>query len=94
MLDDAFQHLRLKRDLNLVLLDSRSPFGNGHLLPRGLLREPLSALRRAHAVVYTRSEQALTPPIHHRSLRQQPIFYTIHHPIIRKTDQEDGRLSG
>jgi tetraacyldisaccharide 4'-kinase len=90
VLDDAFQHLRLKRDLNLVLLDSRSPFGNGHLLPRGLLREPLSALRRAHAVVYTRSETVLTPPIHHRALRHQPIFYTIHHPIIRKTDQEEG----
>ncbi len=63
VLDDAFQHLRLKRDLNLVLLDSRSPFGNGHMLPRGLLREPLSALRRSHAVVYTRSEQALMAAI-------------------------------
>ena len=93
VLDDAFQHLRLKRDLNLVLLDSRSPFGNGHLLPRGLLREPLSALRRAHAVVYTRSEQALTAPIRHRLPRHQPVFYTSHHPIIRKTDQEDGRFA-
>jgi len=90
VLDDAFQHLRLKRDLNLVLLDSRSPFGNGHLLPRGLLREPLSALRRAHAVVYTRSEQALTTPIRPRLIRHQPVFYTTHHPIIRKTDQEAG----
>ncbi|WP_054690049.1 tetraacyldisaccharide 4'-kinase [Desulfosarcina cetonica] len=49
VLDDAFQHLKLKRDLNLVLLDHHQPFGNGHLLPRGLLREPLSSLRRAHA---------------------------------------------
>ena len=94
VLDDAFQHLRLKRDLNLVLLDSRSPFGNGHMLPRGLLREPLSALRRAHAVVYTRSEQALTAPIRDRLRRHQPIFYTTHHLIIRKTDPANGRLGG
>ena len=94
VLDDAFQHLRLKRDLNLVLLDSRSPFGNGHMLPRGLLREPLSALRRAHAVVYTRSEQATMAAIPHRLLRRHPsTFYTTHHPIIRKTDQEGGRFA-
>jgi tetraacyldisaccharide 4'-kinase len=92
VLDDAFQHLRLKRDLNLVLLDSRSPFGNGHLLPRGVLREPLSALRRAHAVVYTRCEQATRVPIRPRSLAQRPIFYTTHNPVIRYTDQEDGRF--
>ena len=93
VLDDAFQHLRLNRDLDLVLLDSRSPFGNGHLLPRGLLREPLSALRRAHAVVYTRSEQAFNKPIRDRRLTHQPIFFTTHHPIIRKIDQTDGRLT-
>ena len=93
VLDDAFQHLRLKRDLNLVLLDSRSPFGNGHILPRGLLREPLSALRRAHAVVYTRSERAPTAPIRHRLLTHQPVFYTTNHPIVRKTDPADGRLA-
>ena len=93
VLDDAFQHLQLKRDLNLVLLDSRSPFGNGHLLPRGLLREPLSALRRAHAVIYTRSEPVLTPPTHHRALRHQPVFYTAHHLTIRQTDPANGRLA-
>ncbi len=93
VLDDAFQHLRLNRDLNLVLLDSRSPFGNGHILPRGLLREPLSALHRAHAVVYTRSERAPAAPIRHRLLTHQPVFYTTHHPIVRKTDPADGRLA-
>ncbi|WP_372682208.1 tetraacyldisaccharide 4'-kinase [Desulfosarcina sp.] len=93
VLDDAFQHLRLKRDFNLVLLDSRSPFGNGHLLPRGLLREPLSALRRAHAVVYTRSEQALNRPIRDRWITHQPMFYATHHPIVRKVDQTDRLLA-
>ena len=63
VLDDAFQHLRLKRDLDLVLLDCRSPWGNGYLLPRGLLREPLSALRRAHAIIFTRSRQSGRPAI-------------------------------
>ena len=53
ILDDAFQHYALKRDLDIVLLSAYSPFGNGHLLPRGRLREPISALNRAQAVVIT-----------------------------------------
>ncbi len=56
VLDDAFQHLALERDFNLVLMDAARPFGNGRLLPRGTLREPLSALGRAHAVVLTRAD--------------------------------------
>ena len=55
LLDDAFQHLKVQRDLNLLLADGTHPFGNGHTLPRGPLREPLSALSRAHAVVLTRA---------------------------------------
>jgi tetraacyldisaccharide 4'-kinase len=54
LLDDGFQHLRLHRDLNILLLDCRKPFGNGRTLPAGLLREPRSAIRRADLVVYTR----------------------------------------
>lgn len=57
ILDDGFQHLRLRRDLDIVTLDATRPFGFGHVLPRGLLREPLGALRRAQAVVITRSDQ-------------------------------------
>jgi tetraacyldisaccharide 4'-kinase len=60
ILDDGFQHRRLARDLDLVLIDALNPFGYGHLLPRGLLREPLSALRRADLVVLTRVDQC--PP--------------------------------
>ncbi|MEE4111300.1 MAG: tetraacyldisaccharide 4'-kinase [Desulfobacteraceae bacterium] len=93
VLDDAFQHLRLKRDLNLLLLDSRSPLGNGRLLPRGLLREPLSALRRAHAVVYTRSEQTLTAPLCQRWLAHRPIFFTTHDLVIRKADHQGRRFA-
>jgi tetraacyldisaccharide 4'-kinase len=58
VLDDGFQHRRLARDLDLVLIDATDPWGPGPLLPRGLLREPPSGLRRAHAVVLTRTDQA------------------------------------
>jgi tetraacyldisaccharide 4'-kinase len=54
LLDDGFQHFQLHRDLDLVLLDAAAPFGNGFLLPRGPLREPLSALAAAHALILTR----------------------------------------
>jgi tetraacyldisaccharide 4'-kinase len=54
VMDDGFQHRRLHRDLNLVLIDATCPFGFGYLLPRGLLREPIGALRRADAVMLTR----------------------------------------
>lgn len=54
ILDDGFQHRRLGRDLDVVLIDATNPWGYGSLLPRGLLREPLSGLRRAGLVVLTR----------------------------------------
>jgi tetraacyldisaccharide 4'-kinase len=64
LLDDGYQHLRLQRDLNILLLDARRPFGNGWTLPAGLLREPVSAVRRADLVVYTRADRtALCPAI-------------------------------
>jgi tetraacyldisaccharide 4'-kinase len=56
LLDDGFQHRRLARDLDIVLLDALRPFGGGHLLPRGLLREPVGSLARAGALVMTRSD--------------------------------------
>jgi tetraacyldisaccharide 4'-kinase len=55
LLDDGFQHRYLKRDLDIVLLDSRQLLGNGYLLPRGPLREPPSALARAGVIAFTRS---------------------------------------
>ena len=56
ILDDGYQHLAIERDANLLLLDSRDPFGGG-LPPRGRLREPLSALARADAFIFTRVER-------------------------------------
>jgi tetraacyldisaccharide 4'-kinase len=56
VLDDAFQHFKIHRDLDLLLLDAGRPFGNGHLLPRGVLREPVKQLIRSDALVLTRSD--------------------------------------
>ena len=58
VLDDGFQHLALRRDVDILVLDAGAPFGNGYLLPRGRLREPLSAMERASAVLVTRASQA------------------------------------
>lgn len=57
VMDDGFSHLRLARDINIIAIDATNPFGGGHLLPRGLLREPISSIRRAKAVVITRADQ-------------------------------------
>lgn len=56
LLDDGYQHLMLHRDLDILLIDSHIGFGDYHLLPRGILREPLSHLRRAHMFILTRWE--------------------------------------
>ncbi|MCU1376788.1 MAG: tetraacyldisaccharide 4-kinase [Actinomycetia bacterium] len=56
VLDDGFQHRRLARDLDIVLLDALEPFGLGRMFPRGLLREPIGSLRRAGIVVLSRAD--------------------------------------
>ncbi len=56
ILDDGYQHLSLKRDVNLLLLDSSAPFGNGYIFPRGMLREPKSQISRADAVILTKGD--------------------------------------
>lgn len=58
VLDDGFQHRRIARDLDIVLVDALAPWGGGWLLPSGRLREPLSSLARADVVVITRANQA------------------------------------
>jgi tetraacyldisaccharide 4'-kinase len=55
LLDDAFQHRRIHRDLDIVLVDALEPFGYGHLFPRGMLREPMSSLRRADVIGLSRA---------------------------------------
>ena len=58
VMDDGMQHRRLHRNLNIVLIDATNPFGYGYLLPRGLLREPLSSLKRADLILMTRCDLA------------------------------------
>jgi tetraacyldisaccharide 4'-kinase len=58
VLDDGMQYWQLHRDIEICLLDARQPFGNGWVLPRGPLREPVSHLSKADVVVLTRSDQA------------------------------------
>ena len=58
VLDDGFQHRKLYRDFDLVLIDAACPFGYGHVHPRGLLREPVRGLKRADAVLITRADAA------------------------------------
>lgn len=62
IIDDGMQHLALERDLEIVLLDGLNPFGYGHLLPRGLLREPISALKRADLIIITCRNSACIAP--------------------------------
>ncbi len=57
ILDDGFQHRQLRRNLDIVLIDALEPFGHQHLLPRGLLREPIQSLQRADIVIATRADQ-------------------------------------
>ncbi|HET6420719.1 MAG TPA: tetraacyldisaccharide 4'-kinase [Geobacteraceae bacterium] len=56
IMDDGFQHLRLYRDLNILLMDHERPLGNGRVLPAGLMREPRSEIKRADLIIYTRCE--------------------------------------
>lgn len=91
IMDDGFQHRRLARDLDIVAIDATMPFGYGRLLPAGLLREPITALRRADVVVITRCDQvdqdALTEL--ERKLRrlnpQAVITRSIHAPLVART---------
>ena len=57
LLDDGLQHHRLRRDANIILIDAKNPFGNKQLLPYGILREPMKALKRASLVVLTHCDQ-------------------------------------
>jgi tetraacyldisaccharide 4'-kinase len=57
ILDDGFQHRRIARDLNILMVDGVSMFGNGCLFPRGILREPLSSLRRSDIIVLTKTDR-------------------------------------
>jgi tetraacyldisaccharide 4'-kinase len=83
ILDDGFQHRRLARDVDVVLIDATAPWGHGYLLPRGLLREPRSSLRRADVLVLTRCDQA--PAEQLQKLRRTIDRIVPHLPLIETT---------
>lgn len=91
VLDDGFQHRKLARDLDIVLIDAANPFGYDHVLPRGLLREPLDGLRRADVFVLTKTDQVpadILFGIKHRLGQLAPnipIVETIHKPLGMQT---------
>ncbi len=74
ILDDGFQHRAVHRDLDIVLLDSQKPFGNGSLLPAGQLRESQSALQRSHLLVMTRVQSDRK----NTSMMSKPTIHTRH----------------
>lgn len=74
LLDDGFQHLRLARDLDILLVDASRPIQGEHLLPAGRLREPLSAMSRADVLVFTRTETMPGTIEAIEKLSQFPVF--------------------
>jgi len=91
IMDDGFQHRRLARNLDIVAIDATCPFGHGKILPAGLLREPLSSLKRTNAVVITRSDQIKTSELENLEVRLRRInpntiiAKAVHNPICVKT---------
>ena len=88
ILDDGFSHLQLRRDVDIVLIDATRPFSCFELLPRGMLREPPSSLRRASASIITRSNQVSTKKLQHLttkvkrfSKKNTKILLSQHKPI-------------
>lgn len=87
LVDDGFQHRRLQRDLDVVVVDARAPFGNGHQLPAGGLREGPSALARADLVVMTHTEGLEPDALQDAQARVQaqnrgvPMVCGVHRPV-------------
>jgi tetraacyldisaccharide 4'-kinase len=98
IMDDGFQHRRLARNLDIIAIDATQPFGYGKLLPAGLLREPVSSLNRAGAVVITRCDQITDTELEEleRKLRttrsDMIIARSIHAPVYAKS-KDDKEIS-
>jgi tetraacyldisaccharide 4'-kinase len=83
ILDDGFQHRKINRDLDIVVIDATNPWGNGGVLPAGPLREPLRNLKRADAVVLSRTDETDNLEnvlIQIDSLSKAPVWFAKHKP--------------
>lgn len=89
LLDDGFQHLAVRRDVNLLLLDARNPFGGGRLPPAGRLREPIAAARRADAFVFTRVDRGAPAADAVSELARIHPAAPVFHARIRPSDLRD-----
>jgi len=95
ILDDGFQCVALERDEDILVIDATNPFGNGHLVPRGILREPMTHARRATHIVMTRCDQVSNLPALVEQVRMlcpdAPVRLTRHAPtgLWRPTNNED-----
>ncbi len=100
ILDDGFQQWNIKKDLEIVAIDARNPFGNRHMLPRGIMREPLSSLRRADIFVLTKvdlvSRESLTK-LKQVLAKYQPkalVVESVHHPVGFYNIKDPDKLLG
>jgi len=87
LLDDGFQHYRLRREANIVLIDAQNPFGNKHLLPYGILREPLTALTRANLILLTHCDQI--PPRKLENIKDEIRLYNDEIEILESEHQPE-----
>ena len=98
VLDDGFQYLKLKGSLNICLVDSTNPFGNEHLLPRGILREPLHRLSKADYILITKTKNIQQCEELHRTIRKHnslaKMIYCTHTPrfLVDIKSQEEKNL--
>lgn len=100
ILDDGFQHRQLQRNIDIVVIDATNPFGNGYLLPRGFLREPVHNLARADLLIITRADQIKAQELDSLKQRLQsfngraPIFTAAHSPAFMRRIGATDALSG
>ena len=99
LLDDGFQHWRLHRNIDVVLIDATNPFGNGRLFPEGTMREPFSALERADIILITKSDVAgewtvydITDKISKYS--SAPVFKAFHKPSAIVNSDGESEVPG
>ena len=110
VLDDGFQYLALDHRLRIVLVDKQNPFGNGYVLPRGILREPIRNISRADVIFITKCDGSSTEELRtklrslnrgaeiiecsHRARYLQNVFSTERHPVEKLKDMAIVALSG
>ncbi|HHT9129635.1 MAG TPA: tetraacyldisaccharide 4'-kinase [Candidatus Brocadiaceae bacterium] len=98
LLDDGFQHLRLERDLDIVIIDALNPFGYEHVLPQGMLREPVEELKRADMLILTHVDQCNHDTVKAIVNRLSaiaghvPVVETVHKPICLESAKDATQL--